>query len=163
MRSPCVPPAPFLRLKLPHRRAFVSDTLESMTRESAVTMCLFSWCQAVQETEFFVEDWGDGAGADNGNSALVEASKRAQTAFGPIKTNFANAGYPSAPLIVFWNLRSSESKPVLKDTPGVLLLSGFSAGLMVFFGGRSNRVHPRGADSRAAGTQGVPGAGGCCW
>jgi len=30
----------------------------------------------VQETEFFVEDWGNGAGADNGNSALVEASKR---------------------------------------------------------------------------------------
>ena len=29
------------------------------------------------ETEFFVEDWGDGVGADNGNSALVEASKRA--------------------------------------------------------------------------------------
>ena len=29
------------------------------------------------ETEFFVEDWGDGVGADNDNSALVEASKRA--------------------------------------------------------------------------------------
>ena len=40
-------------------------------------MCLFAWCQAVLETEFFVEDWGDGAGADNSNSALVEASKRA--------------------------------------------------------------------------------------
>ena len=35
---------------------FVSDTLGSMTGESAVTLCLFAWCQAVQETEFFVED-----------------------------------------------------------------------------------------------------------
>ena len=38
---------------------------------------LFAWCHAVQETEFFVKDWGDGAGAENGNRALVEASKRA--------------------------------------------------------------------------------------
>ena len=44
---------------------FVSDTL-SKTGESAVTMCLCAWCQAVHETEL-----------DNGNSALVEASKRA--------------------------------------------------------------------------------------
>jgi hypothetical protein len=56
---------------------FVSGTLGSMTGESAVTLCLFAWCQAVQETEFFVDDWGDWAGADNGNSALVEASTRA--------------------------------------------------------------------------------------
>ena len=42
-----------------------------------MTLCLFAWCQAVHETEFFVEDWGDRAGADNGNSALVEVSKRA--------------------------------------------------------------------------------------
>ena len=35
---------------------FVSDTLGSMTGESAVTMCMFAWCQAVQETGFFVED-----------------------------------------------------------------------------------------------------------
>ena len=56
---------------------FVSDTLGSMTGESAVTLCLLAWCQAVQEMDFFVEDWGDGVGADNGNSALVDASKRA--------------------------------------------------------------------------------------
>ena len=56
---------------------FVSDMLGSTTGESAVTLCLFAWCQAVQKTEFFVEDCEDGAGADNGNSALVETSKRA--------------------------------------------------------------------------------------
>ena len=50
-----------------------TDTLGSMTGESAVTLCLFAWCQAVQETVFFVENWGDGAGAENGNSVLVEA------------------------------------------------------------------------------------------
>ena len=51
---------------------FVSDTLGSM---SAVTLCLCDWYQAGLATEFLVEEWGDGAGADNGNSALVEASK----------------------------------------------------------------------------------------
>ena len=51
---------------------FVSDTLGSMLGESVVTLCLFARCHAVQETEFFVEYWGDGFGADNGNSALVE-------------------------------------------------------------------------------------------
>ena len=33
---------------------FVLDTLGSMTGESAVTLCLSAWCQAVQETDFFV-------------------------------------------------------------------------------------------------------------
>jgi hypothetical protein len=56
---------------------FVSDTLGSMSGESAAMLCLFAWCQAGREAEFFVEDWGDGAGADNGANALVEASKRA--------------------------------------------------------------------------------------
>jgi len=56
---------------------FVSDTLGSMSGESAVTLCLFAWCQAVQETEFFVGDWEDGAGSNTSKSALVEASKRA--------------------------------------------------------------------------------------
>ena len=41
------------------------------------TLCLLAWCQAEREAEFFVEDWGDGAGTDTGASALVEASKRA--------------------------------------------------------------------------------------
>ena len=55
----------------------VSDTLGSMTGESAVTLCLFAWYQAVQETRFFAEDRGGRAGADNGYSVLVEAAKRA--------------------------------------------------------------------------------------
>ena len=56
---------------------FVSDTLGSLSGESAVTLCLFAWCQAVLEAEFFLDDWGGGAGSGNSNSALVEASKHA--------------------------------------------------------------------------------------
>jgi hypothetical protein len=56
---------------------FVSDTLGSVSGESAVTLCLCAWCQAVLEAEFFVGDWGDGAGSGNSDSALVEASKHA--------------------------------------------------------------------------------------
>ena len=56
---------------------FVSATLGSMVEESTVTLRLFAWCQAAQETFFFVEDLGDEAGVENGNSALVKASKNA--------------------------------------------------------------------------------------
>jgi hypothetical protein len=35
---------------------FELDTLGSMTGDSTVTLCLFAWCQTVQETQFFVED-----------------------------------------------------------------------------------------------------------
>ena len=61
---------------------FVSDTLGSMSGESAVTLCLFAWCQAVQEADCFVQDCDDGAGADTGKSALAEASKRAFNRWG---------------------------------------------------------------------------------
>ena len=54
---------------------FVSDTLGSMPGKSAVSLRLLAWCQALQEMKFFVVDWGDGAGAESGTSALVEASK----------------------------------------------------------------------------------------
>ena len=42
-----------------------------------VALCLCAWCHTGREAGFFVEDWGDGAGADNGTSVLVEAPKRA--------------------------------------------------------------------------------------
>jgi hypothetical protein len=56
---------------------FVSDTLGFMSGESVDTLCLVAWCRAEREAEFFVEDWGGGAGTDNGASALAEASRRA--------------------------------------------------------------------------------------
>ena len=48
-----------------------------MAGDSAVWLCLFACCQAVQETETFVKIWGDGARADTGNSALLGSSTRA--------------------------------------------------------------------------------------
>ena len=48
-----------------------------MSGESTATLCLVAWFQAEREAQFFVKDWRDGAGTDNGASALVETSKRA--------------------------------------------------------------------------------------
>ena len=57
-----------------------------------------------------------------------------ETAHQAITAKFTDAGYPSAPLIVYWNLRASRSTPVQKcATPGVILLAGFSAGLLKSF------------------------------
>ena len=56
---------------------FVSDTLGSMSGESALTLCVFAWHQAVREVEFSMAGWGGGAGADNGANALVGLSKLA--------------------------------------------------------------------------------------
>ena len=56
---------------------FVSDTLGISLGESTVTLCLFAWCQAVLEAEFFVGGRGDCVGTDTGDNALVEASKHA--------------------------------------------------------------------------------------
>ena len=42
------------------------------------------------------------------------------------------AGYP-APVLIFWNLRPSSSRPATHSEPGVTFLSGFSAGMMKSF------------------------------
>ena len=49
-----------------------------------------------------------------------------------IKDKFQRAGYP-VPEIVFWNLRSTASRPTTHSEPGVAMLSGFGAGLMKAF------------------------------
>ena len=53
------------------------------------------------------------------------------SSFEDIKLSFENAGY-TMPKIVFWNLRSSDTKtlPVMKNEENVALLSGFSAELL---------------------------------
>ena len=43
---------------------------------------------------------------------------------------FRNAGYPTAPRIIYWNLRASHLSPVAQDTKGVVLMSGFSTQLL---------------------------------
>ena len=55
---------------------FVSDTLGSMSWESAATLRMFVWCHARLEAELFVKDWGDVDWANHGASALAEALKR---------------------------------------------------------------------------------------
>lgn len=57
-----------------------------------------------------------------------------QTAHESITAKFEAAGLGQPPLLVYWNLRSSLSIPVdSKDEPGVVLLSGYSAGMLRSF------------------------------
>jgi hypothetical protein len=56
------------------------------------------------------------------------------TAHQSIKHKFLEAGYEHVPVLIYWNLRDSISLPVGEgDTPGVLLLSGYSAGMVRSF------------------------------
>lgn len=51
-----------------------------------------------------------------------------------IEKRFAAAGYPVLPRIVYWNLRASRSQPIKEqDKKNVVLLAGFSAGLLRSF------------------------------
>ena len=51
-----------------------------------------------------------------------------------IEKKFAAAGYPALPRIVYWNLRASMSQPIKEqDKQNVVLLAGFSAGLLRSF------------------------------
>ncbi len=51
-----------------------------------------------------------------------------------IQKRFAAAGYPVLPRIVYWNLRASLSQPIKEqDRKNVVLLAGFSAGLLRSF------------------------------
>lgn len=55
------------------------------------------------------------------------------TAFDAVKKMYDEAGY-AMPQIVFWNLRDTRASfPVRKDTPGVALMSGFSAEMLKLF------------------------------
>jgi hypothetical protein len=55
------------------------------------------------------------------------------TAFDVVKEMYTAAGY-AMPQLVFWNLRDTHTSfPVRKDTPGVALMSGFSAEMLKLF------------------------------
>eukprot|EP00961_Rhodomonas_salina_P293876 3934095-Rhodomonas_salina.1 len=57
-----------------------------------------------------------------------------ETAHEAICAKFRDAGFTAPPTLVYWNLRSSPSMPVDNGTtPGVVLMSGFSAGMMKSF------------------------------
>ena len=55
------------------------------------------------------------------------------TGYEHVKDMYTKAGY-QIPQIIFWNLRDTRTSfPVRKDTPGVALMSGFSAEMLKFF------------------------------
>ena len=67
------------------------------------------------------------------NSANSASKSPYNTAFYVISAKYAAAGY-ALPQIVFWNLRETHSSfPVQKDTPGVAMMSGFSAEMLKLF------------------------------
>ncbi|KAJ1493676.1 hypothetical protein T484DRAFT_1767664 [Baffinella frigidus] len=88
-----------------------------MSGESAATLCLLAWCQAGREAQFFVNDWGDGAGADNEANALVEASKRAFRRWGARLTlavwraTAARATGPGVRVVKNWGSRGNGAVP----------------------------------------------------
>eukprot|EP00250_Pteridium_aquilinum_P011158 c19872_g1_i1 orf=204-2153(+) len=56
-----------------------------------------------------------------------------ETDYVMITKMYEAAGYGEPPEIVFWNLRDSESTPVLSNQKGVALVSGFSKNLLKIF------------------------------
>ncbi|KAJ1308502.1 hypothetical protein OPQ81_004206 [Rhizoctonia solani] len=55
-----------------------------------------------------------------------------ETTHDRVANAFKEAGY-EPPEIVYWNLQRCTTKPVLKDTPGTALITGFSANMMKLF------------------------------
>jgi hypothetical protein len=68
-----------------------------------------------------------------GNISPDERALRWNTTHDRITNKFRNAGYGSMPVIVYWNIRASVSTPVQEIRPGVIMLAGFSAGLLNAF------------------------------
>ncbi|KAG8783680.1 hypothetical protein FRC12_019468 [Ceratobasidium sp. 428] len=65
-------------------------------------------------------------------SLTSDSSGGWETTHDRIVKAFKQAGY-EMPEIVYWNLQGGTTKPVLKDTPGTALLTGFSANMMKLF------------------------------
>ena len=60
---------------LPHHPAKIPKMSGDI--QSAKTLCLSVWCQAVPEADLFMQDWGLVPESRCDTNALVEASKRA--------------------------------------------------------------------------------------
>lgn len=59
-----------------------------------------------------------------------------------IRRKFQTAGYGDPPEIVFWNLRASDSTPVVSTQSGVAMVSGFSKNLLKIFLEEDGVVNP---------------------
>ncbi|KAG9124591.1 hypothetical protein FRC07_011010 [Ceratobasidium sp. 392] len=67
------------------------------------------------------------------DASTTNRSARAwETTHDRIVKAYKEAGY-EMPDIVYWNLEGGTTKPVLKDTPGTVLLTGFSANMLKLF------------------------------
>ncbi|KAG9090252.1 hypothetical protein FRC06_001158, partial [Ceratobasidium sp. 370] len=66
------------------------------------------------------------------DASLANRSEGWETTHDRIVKAFKEAGY-EMPEIVYWNLQGGTTKPVLKDTPGTAILTGFSANMMKLF------------------------------
>jgi len=65
-----------------------------------------------------------------------------ETAHESLVRRWQDAGYPSAPRIVYWNLRPA-SVPVKKTEEGVVMRSGFSSSLLeAFMAGNMDKFSP---------------------
>ncbi|XP_019191429.1 PREDICTED: uncharacterized protein LOC109185905 isoform X3 [Ipomoea nil] len=65
-----------------------------------------------------------------------------ETDYEVIQRKFREKGFTNVPEIVFWNLRSSRSTPVVANQNGVALVSGFSKNLLTIFLENGGIVNP---------------------
>ncbi|KAH7343728.1 hypothetical protein B0J17DRAFT_643697 [Rhizoctonia solani] len=65
-------------------------------------------------------------------SSTSDVGSTWETTHDRVTKAFKEAGY-EVPEMVYWNLQGGTTKPVLKDTPGTALITGFSANMMKLF------------------------------
>ncbi|KAG8736440.1 hypothetical protein FRC12_017596 [Ceratobasidium sp. 428] len=65
-------------------------------------------------------------------SLVGQSTRHWETTHDRIVNAYREAGY-EMPEIVYWNLQGGTTKPVLQDTPGTALLTGFSANMVKLF------------------------------
>ncbi|KAJ1308716.1 hypothetical protein OPQ81_004407 [Rhizoctonia solani] len=69
---------------------------------------------------------------DESLSSRSDDANAWETTHDRVTKAFKEAGY-EVPEMVYWNLQGGTTKPVLKDTPGTALITGFSANMMKLF------------------------------
>jgi hypothetical protein len=80
----------------------------------------------------------------------VASSRPWETDYEAITRKYSEAGYAHAvPQIVFWNLRDSDSVPVMSQQKGVALVSGFSKNMLKLFLGGEDIPSPRAVMEKA--------------
>lgn len=70
------------------------------------------------------------------------SSRPYQTDYMEIERKFREAGYGSLPEIVFWNLRDTQSTPVVATQKGVAMVSGFSKNILKIFLENDGEIDP---------------------